>query len=124
MKYRLSQQNSFDAALGFGFGANLHMHADWLYEGDDLLDDSGARLGWFVGVGGVVIFDDHDDNGQGNDDNEDDEVDLGARVPVGLELRFSELRQLELFAEIALGIEIVDDPGPFLSGGIGARWFF
>jgi hypothetical protein len=118
---------AFDAAVGIGFGEDLHVHADWLWEGDSLLDEQGANLRWFAGVGGRFEFDDdHCDNGNGNGNKncDDDDVDLGPRVPVGLELRFASVKPLELYAEIALGIEVVDDTGLTFDGGIGARWFF
>jgi hypothetical protein len=120
---------AFDATVGIGFGEDLHVHADWLWEGDSLLAEEGANLRWFAGVGGrFEIDDDRDCNGRGNDrcddDDDDEDVDLGPRVPVGLELRFSSVKSLELFAEIALGIEIIDDAGLTLDGGIGGRWFF
>lgn len=121
---------AFDAAVGIGFGEDLHVHADWLWEGDSLLDEEGANLRWFAGIGGrFELDDDQDCNGNGNDecddeDDDDEDIDLGPRVPVGLELRFASVRSLELFAELALGIEIVDDTGLTFDGGIGARWFF
>lgn len=118
---------AFDATVGIGFGEDLHVHADWLWEGDSLLNEEGANLRWFAGVGGRFEIDDENDcESETNDkcDEDDDDVDLGPRVPVGLELRFASVKSLELFAEIALGIEIVDDPGLTFDGGIGARWFF
>ena len=128
-KFRASKANSFDAAVGLGFGNFLHVHADWLYEMPALLREEGVTLSWFAGVGGRFAVRDHDDNGKGNDDNDDnddddDDVDAGPRVPVGLELKFSSVPQLELFGELALGLEIADDTGLFLDGGLGARWFF
>ena len=128
-KWRATRANSFDAGVGIGFGNSLHLHADWLFEGGDLMKESGATLGWFAGVGGKFAVRDHDDRGRGNDpddddDDDDDDVDLGPRVPVGLDLAFANVPNLELFAEIALGLEIADDQGLFLDGGIGARWFF
>jgi hypothetical protein len=129
-KWVAGESIAFDAAVGIGFGNDLHVHADWLYEGDTLLAEEGASLRWFAGVGARVEFDDddddngNDDNNGNDDDNDDDDLDLGPRVPVGLELRFASVRSLELFAEVALGIEIIDDPGLTFDGGIGARWFF
>jgi hypothetical protein len=129
-KWVAGQSIAFDAAIGIGFGEDLHVHADWLYEGDELLQEEGATLRWFAGVGARVEFDDddddngNDDNNGNDDENDDDDLDLGPRVPVGLELRFASVRSLELFAEVALGIEVIDDAGLTLDGGIGARWFF
>lgn len=126
-KWMAGKSVAFDAAIGIGFGQDLHLHADWLYEGDALLKEEGATLSWFAGVGGRLEWDDDDDDrgrGNGNDEDDDDDLDLGPRVPVGLELRFASVKPLEIFGEIALGIEIVDDTGLTLDGGIGARWFF
>lgn len=126
-KWVAGKSIAFDAAVGIGFGEDLHVHADWLYEGDSLLDEEGASLRWFAGVGGRLELDDDDDGrGNGNDEDEDDDedIDLGPRVPVGLELRFASVKSLELFAEVALGIEVIDDPGLTIDGGIGGRWFF
>lgn len=126
-KWMAGKQTAFDAAIGIGFGEDLHVHADWLFEGDPLLAEQGATLSWFVGVGGRFEWDDDNDkdnnnNGNGNDD--DDDLDLGPRVPIGLELRFASVKPLEIFAEVALGIEVIDDTGLTFDGGIGARWFF
>lgn len=129
-KLKVSRANSFDAAVGLGFGNTFHVHANWLYEMPALLREEGVTLSWFAGLGGRFSVHDRDDRGRGNDDDDDDDdeddddVDLGPRVPVGLELRFSNVPQLELFAEIAPGLEVADDTGLFLDGGIGARWFF
>lgn len=121
-KFRASRANSFDAAVGLGFGNYFHVHANWLYEMPPLLREEGVTLAWFAGIGGRFAVRDRD--GRGRDGDDGDDVDAGPRVPIGLELRFSTVPQLELFGEIAPGVEIVDDVGLFLDGGIGARWFF
>lgn len=126
-KWVAGKSIAFDAAVGIGFGEDLHVHADWLYEGDTLLAEEGATLRWFAGVGGRFEYDEHnrrDGNGNNGDRRDHEDVDLGPRVPVGLELRFASVKSLELFAEIALGIEVIDDPGLTFDGGIGGRWFF
>ena len=48
---------------------------------------------------------------------------LGLRAPLGLAFLFSP-GNLELFAEIALGIHIFPSTTALIDGGIGARWFF
>ena len=127
-KWRAAPTYSFDVAVGIGFGNAIHIHADWLYEGFALVKEDPVELTWFAGAGGrFAVRDDHD-NGKGNDGDDDDEddedLDTGPRFPVGLEMKFSSVRQLELFAEVAVGIEVADDTGVFLDGGVGARWFF
>ena len=126
-KWMAGKDIAFDAAIGVGFGEDLHIHSDWIYEGPAILQEEGATLSWFVGVGGRFEWDDdddHRDNGNGNGNDDDDDIDLGPRVPAGLELRFASVKPLEIFGEVALGIEIIDDTGLTFDGGIGARWFF
>lgn len=124
-KYYLGGSNAIDAAVGAWFDS-LHLHADYLYEGGDLLGEPTLRLGWFIGAGGRIVF--HDDDRRRNNNNDpdedDDDVDLGARFPVGLELRFRELPRFELFVEVAPGMEIVDDPGLTVDGALGGRFYF
>ena len=48
---------------------------------------------------------------------------LGARAPLGLAFLFSP-GNLEIFAEIALGIHIFPSTTALIDGGIGGRWFF
>ena len=92
-----------------------------------MLSEEGATLRWFAGVGGRFEYDEYrhrHGNGNNADWHDHEDVDLGPRVPVGLELRFASVKSLELFAEVALGIEVIDDPGLTFDGGIGGRWFF
>lgn len=128
-KFYLAPSAAIDATIGIGLGEDLHLHADYLFEGADLLGQPGFRLGWFVGIGGRLVAHDDEDvrhshGNQGTHTHDHDELDLGPRVPVGLEFRPAELRQLEVFAEVALGVDLVDDPGLTIDAGIGVRWFF
>jgi len=50
-------------------------------------------------------------------------VRLGVRAPLGVAFLFSP-GNLELFAEIALGIHIFPSTTALIDGGIGGRWFF
>ena len=132
-KKYLAEQHAIDGAVGWGY-AGTHVHADYLYEKKDVLGESGARLGWFVGIGGQARMERHrhgsyynrrhDHDGHDHDDHDRGYLHLGARAPLGLELRFQSLPRLELFGEIALGFEIIELPGPTLDGGIGTRYYF
>lgn len=130
-KKYLAENHAFDGAFGFGYGG-YSIHADYLFEQRDFLGENDARLGWFVGIGGQFQVErdryhrggyygrryDRDDRDRRN------RVHAGPRAPIGLELRFRSLPPLEMFAEIALGFEIVEYPGLTLNGGLGARWYF
>jgi hypothetical protein len=129
-KKYLAEQHAVDAALGWGYGGS-HFHADYLYEKKDVLGESEARLGWFVGIGGQVQMERNRNGYYYNrryhrDDYRRDRnyLHLGARVPLGLELRFQSLPKFEFFGEVALGFEIIEYPGPTLDGGIGTRFYF
>lgn len=128
-KFYLAPSAAIDATVGIGLGEDLHVHADYLFEGGDLAGQPGFRLGWFVGIGGRLVAHDDEDvrhshGNQGTHTHDRDELDFGPRVPVGLEFRPAELRQLEVFAEVALGVDLVDDPGLTIDAGLGVRYFF
>ena len=128
-KLYLGPGAAIDAALGLGIGEDVHLHVDYLFEFDDLAKQPGFRLGWFAGIGGRLADTDEDDythvHGNGVRHRHDrDELDLGPRVPVGLEFRANELPRLEIFAEVALGLDLVEDPGLTIDAGIGGRFFF
>lgn len=127
LKNYLGENHAVDAALGFGYGG-FHLHADYLFEQQDFLGESEARLGWFIGVGGQ--FQAERNRGRyynrryDADERDDQHLHLGARVPLGLEARFRSLPPLEFFFEIAPGFEIVEYPGPTLDAAIGTRFYF
>lgn len=131
-KKYLADQHAIDGAIGWGY-AGTHIHADYLYEKKDVLGESEARLGWFFGIGGQArmertrhgsYYNRRDDHDNHDHDHDRGYLHLGARVPLGLELRFQSLPQFEFFGEIALGFEIIEFPGPTLDGGIGTRFYF
>ena len=128
-KFYLAPNAAIDAALGIGIGEDIHLHVDYLFEGSDVAKQPGFRLGWFAGIGARLADTDDEDfthnHGNGVRHRHDhDELDFGPRVPVGLEFRVDELRQLEVFAEVALGIDLIEDTGLTIDAGIGARYFF
>lgn len=127
LKNYLAENHAVDAALGFGYGG-FHFHADYLFEQQDFVGSSEMRLGWFIGVGGQFQTERNRRRyyNRRYDENErrDQHLHLGARVPLGLELRFQSLPPLELFFEIAPGFEIVEYPGPTLDAAIGTRFYF
>ena len=123
VKVRLAASSSFQGAGGFGCGADIAATGDYVLEMANFLSDPQTiQLSWYVGVGGRYAYwhGYWGPSGQRHHGN----VDLGPRVPVGLEMHFTQMRQLEAFLEIAPGIDFVDDPGVTVDGAIGARFFF
>ena len=127
LKKYLTEKHAFDAALGFGYGG-IHVHADYLFEQQDFMGSSEARLGWFIGIGGK--FASERNRGRyynrryDEDERREQHLHAGLRVPIGLELRFQDIAPLEFFFEIAPGFEIVEYPGPTLDAAIGTRFYF
>ncbi len=88
----------------------LHLHGDlWIGTGE-----LAEPLDWFIGVGGKVKLDALDED--------DTRVSLGARVPVGV--RTFVLDQLEVFVEIAPGLQLFPETEPDIDAGLGVRYHF
>lgn len=127
LKKYLTENHAFDAALGVGYGG-MHVHADYLFEQQDFMGVSEARLGWFIGVG--AQFQAERNRGHyynrryDEDERREQHLHAGLRVPIGLELRFQDIAPLEFFFEVAPGFEIVEYPGPTLDAAIGTRFYF
>jgi hypothetical protein len=123
-KIRLDKSSSIDAAVGLGFYAGLDAFADYLYEGgdfwkatgEDAEDSAGAHLAWYIGAGGRFF--------SWRNSHDHGVYEIGARVPVGIELGFETLKPLELFFEVAPGVVIVEHPGVSVDADVGVRWFF
>jgi hypothetical protein len=123
-KIRLDKSSSIDAAVGLGFYAGLDAFADYLYEGgdfwkatgEDAKDSEGAHLAWYIGAGGRFF--------SWRNSHDHSVYEIGARVPVGIELGFETLKPLELFFEVAPGVVIVEHPGVSVDADVGVRWFF
>jgi len=108
----LSEGQAIDAGAGWSIGRNPNfaLHADYLWQKQDaLVFDGGSPLDFYFGLGGRLNF--------------DDEIEVGARVPLGLAFYMSD-RQAELFAEIAPIMNLL--PETNLEGDVllGLRIFF
>lgn len=123
VKGRLGQTSSVDGAFGLGVGADVHVHGDYLFEGLPVIlkdAESGITLDWYLGVGArMLLVDDNDRNGK-----DDDDLEFGPRAPIGLEMYLSSVPNMELFLELAIGLDLVDETGITADGGLGFRWFF
>ncbi len=90
----------------------LHLHADYWIINKPL----SPPLDWYLGVGGKIkIWSDK------NKTNNNSRFGLTCRVPVGIQ--WFALDNLELFAEIVPGLELIPATGLELDGGIGIRFY-
>lgn len=118
-KFLLDQRSAFDIA----FGADLdddddfQLHFDYLFSPFSLPSSGQVTIPFYFGIGGVVEFDDNDGN--------NDDADIGVRVPVGLSFLFQRAR-MEIFAEFGLELLIIEDNNDEVDvdGGIGFRYYF
>ncbi len=118
-KLYLNRRNAVDFAVGGAFlnRRGLHAHADYLWHPLMLADDEAFFLPLYVGIGARVL-----DHGYGKDD---DDFHLGARAPVGILFDFKQI-PLDVFLEIALIVDLIEDHGDLLdlNAGAGVRYYF
>ena len=110
VKQWLGGQDAVDLLVAWSFVnvSALYVHVDYQHHFDDIDIDEGD-LQWFAGIGGRVHI--------------AQDLRLGARVPVGLFYLFAEI-PIELFLEIAPGLDLFPAIGFDMAGGIGARYRF
>lgn len=93
----------------------LHVHADLLFHNFSLLNVSPGALPAYIGIGGRMKL-------AGKAD-EDKDLRLGFRVPLGLEYLFDTV-PIGLFIEVAPILDILPGTGFGINGAVGARWYF
>ena len=106
-----------DAAAAWSFYRHsaLHVHADFLLHNFGLIPVSAGELPLYYGIGGRIKFIEHDED--------DDKIQLGVRVPVGLEYLFQDA-PFGLFVEVVPLLDLVPDTDFDFNGGIGCRFYF
>lgn len=111
VKLWTSETTALDGGLAWSFynGGFIHVHADFLMHKFNVIDVSSGRLPLYFGIGARL--------GLGN------QLHLGARVPIGLDYLFDEA-PVDIFLEIAPGLDLTPATQFALDGGIGVRYFF
>lgn len=104
---------AFDLGLAWAFNNEtaLHLHGDILNHARNLFQINGAPFDLHYGIGMRFKFNEN------NDDN------VGIRIPVGLNYMFASV-PIETFFEIAPIIDLTPSTNMALNVGIGARYFF
>jgi hypothetical protein len=102
--------NALDFAAAWSFKGDGHLLLQGDYVWHNYIDQTPTgRVTWYYGIGGRVIF-------------SDDPL-VGARVPVGLDYKFSNA-PVDIFAEIVPILDIIPSTNFNLGGGIGVRFWF
>jgi hypothetical protein len=93
----------FAAAWSFKGDGNLLLQADYVWH-----SSLTGELAFYYGIGGRVIFQ--------NDPR------VGARIPIGLDYRFSSA-PVDIFAELVPILDLIPSTNFNLGGGIGVRFW-
>lgn len=120
-KYYLSR----DTAIDFGVGAlsrvthrdGIHLHLDYLWHPAVLINARPFVMPLYFGLGARIF--DYDD------DDFDDDLALGLRVPVGLAFDFNNV-PLDIFMEAVFVFDLIGRGGgrDYLNGAVGIRYYF
>lgn len=123
LKYWLSDDRAFDAAVAWSFSENdsFQFHADYLIHNFDLIDprEVSGKLPVYYGLGGRLKLK-NDNNGKGRND---DEALLGLRIPLGITYLFADA-PLDIFLEVVPILDIVPETDVDINAAIGIRFYF
>ncbi len=116
-----SDDTAIDAGLAWSVGRYdaVNIHADYLWHhfgvfGDDI---EKGQLPVYYGIGGRIVFaDDYPDPG-------DENVLLGARVPVGINYLLEE-NPIGFFLEVAPIVNIIPETDFDVDAALGVRYYF
>ena len=120
-KLTTSRSHAIDAALAWDLSDDhdhFHFHSDYLWLRNAALHVDNVALDWYFGVGGRLLIYDEDHRRYHEDDYQ-----IGVRFPIGLGYTFKNPR-IEIFAELALIMNILESTSADIDGGIGARFHF
>lgn len=120
LEYGLTSSSSLHGAIGFeginddGRDDDFYLHLVWRFYLAELARTADFSLPVYIGVGPYLAD-------IGNDNNDD--IDLGARVPFGIAFAFNSV-PIDIFLEIPLYLQIVDDVSLGVGGALGFHYFF
>ena len=118
-KQWFNASNAFDIHLAFDFtDEDFAIFSNYLYHFDAfrLRSNVQVELPLYVGAGGKLRID-------ANRKGDDDKLKVGVRIPVGIAILFKKV-PLEIFFEVAPGMDIFPSTDPEVDGGLGIRYYF
>ena len=118
LKYMLHSEAALDAAAGWSSN-DIDLHADYLLQRNHLAIERGWSLNLHYGVGGRILI------GRGGDQRDNDKKPanrLGVRLPLGLDVTMGKLN-VELFGEVALIVDFVNETNASLDIAMGVRLY-
>ncbi len=96
--------------ISWSFSEKINLHVDYWVHNAHLKNN----VNWYIGAGGKIFITTADDD--------DNNFGMGMRIPLGLQ--FYPVKNLELFAEIAPGVNIIPKTQASFAAGIGLRFYF
>lgn len=99
----------------FNRADDFYVHLIWKFYITEVVRHSDFDVPVYTGIGPWIS----EDNGRDDDDNPD----IGARLPLGIAMDFRRA-PLQVFFELAAEVQLLDDFGIDLEGAIGFRYFF
>ncbi len=113
MKIWTGDNSAVDGAVAWSFegDSSMHLHADYIVHKFDLIHVDSGALPMYFGIGGRYR----------SRENQDD--DLGLRVPVGLNYLFAD-SAFDIFIEIVPILNLAPSTELDLNAALGARFFF
>jgi hypothetical protein len=113
--YKVSEARTIDMALAYDFSDDfVHLHSTYLFHQPESLNFDEMDLGWYSGIGARILFD---------DGRRDEELRVGLRGALGLSLELDRA-PIEIFAELAPVLNLIENTDLDLDGGIGLRYYF
>ncbi len=116
-KGHLGNSRYFDAALAYSTGVadGIYLHGTYLLERDQAFKIEQAFFNLYYGIGARLFAADNKRN--------DEEIYLGPRAPVGVNYYFKD-PSIEVFAELAVSVDIIPETEFDIDLAIGARYWF
>jgi hypothetical protein len=104
-----SQTTAAQFGVAWSIDSYLHLHGDMIMHKFDLINVSKGELPVYIGLGARVLF--------------ADDLDIGIRVPVGLDYHFDSA-PFDLFLEVVPILILVPGTDFDFNAAIGFRYFF
>ena len=118
LKNWLTGSTAFDLALAWSFAdeGSFHIHGDYLIHKYDLFKVDKGKLPLYYGVGARV-------RARNGGPGENDDVNLGIRIPVGLSYLFQN-DPFDLFLEVVPILDLTPETDVTLNASLGGRYYF
>jgi hypothetical protein len=111
-KQWVSSTTAFAAGAAWSFEGDpaFHIHMDYILHRPRPVELGSGRWFYYFGLGGRIKLEENDSR-------------IGPRLPLGIEYMFDDA-PVDLFFEVAPGMDLAPDTEFRMNGGLGIRYFF